>query len=267
MKKLPEKLATIGATRRGAESQERQGVQVIARVAAVLNTLKESGGNLSLGEIANAVGLPRSTVQRLVDALAKESMVIAATAATGVRLGPALIALGAATRFPVVELARPTLEALAKVTGETIDLAIVNADRVVFLDHIAGVHRLAAVSAVGAAFPLHCSANGKAMLALMTEAEISRMRKRLDLAGHTRKTITSWTRLDQELARIRTEGLAYDNEEHSHGISAVGRALRMPTGELIAISVVAPTERFSGKEKKLAAALLAHCKLLERKLG
>lgn len=250
-----------------SNAQERQGVQVIQRAVAVLNALKLSAGEMSLGEIAKAVGLPRSTVQRLVDALARESFVIAASASGGVRLGPALAALGAATRFPIVELARPTLEALAKATGETIDLALVNGDKVVFLDHIAGMHRLAAVSAIGAAFPLHCTANGKAILAQMNEAELQRLRKRMALESHTKATLTSWADLDKELARIRKLGYAFDREEYSQGISAVGRAMRTPNGELFAITIVAPTERFAAKEKKLAAALLAHCEALEKKLG
>ena len=146
---------------------ERQGVQVIARAAALLRALEKHPDGLSLGELARALALPRSTVQRIVDALDREGLVIAASAASGVRLGPALLALAAATRFHIAEVARQTLEALAKECGETVDLSLADQDKVVFIDQVAGTHRLTAVSALGVSFPLHSSANGKAVLAAM----------------------------------------------------------------------------------------------------
>ncbi|MEI8163244.1 MAG: IclR family transcriptional regulator [Betaproteobacteria bacterium] len=233
----------------------RQSIQVIERAAAILRTLQKGSGGLTLGEIAKAVGLPRSTVQRIVDALSKESMVIAASPAHGVRLGPALISLGAATHFPIVDLARPSLESLAKATGETVDLSVMNRYNMVFVDQVSGTHRLTAVSAVGVAFPIHCSANGKAVLALMTDDELKKTYKHLNLSRHTEKTITSLKGLDKELEKIRKTGFAYDKEENSIGICAIARAFRSPSDELVAVSIPVPTQRFMSNESTLARAL------------
>lgn len=144
---------------------DRQGIQVIARAAALLRALERRPDGLSLGELAKAVSLPRSTVQRIVDALDTEGLVLAASASSGVRLGPALLALAAASRFHIAEAARETIESLAKECGETVDLSLVDQDKVVFIDQVSGTHRLTAISAVGVSFPLHSSANGKAALA------------------------------------------------------------------------------------------------------
>lgn len=245
---------------------ERQGIQVIARAGAVLRALEKRPDGMSLGDLARVVELPRSTVQRIVDALHTEGLVIAASATHGVRLGPALLALAGATRFHIAHLARQTLEALAKECGETVDLSIPDQDRMFFIDQVAGPHRLAAVSAVGLSFPMHGSANGKAVLAAMNDAEIEKLRRRLDLRAVTSNTLTSWKRLQQEIDAVRRDGIAFDREEHSIGICAVAAAIRAPSGELAAISIPVPTQRFVGIERELTSTLRKHVGALTEKL-
>lgn len=140
---------------------ERQSVQVIARAASILRALERSPEGLSLGEIAKLVDLSRSTVQRIVDALDREQLVLASSMGRGVRLGPALLRLAAATHFEIGEMARDTMEALAKETGETVDLSVLDNEKVVFVHQVVGSHLLRAVSAVGEAFPLHCTSPGR----------------------------------------------------------------------------------------------------------
>jgi len=248
-------------------SQERQGIQVIARMASLLRALEHRPDGLSLGELAKAVDLPRSTVQRIVDALDNEGFVMAATAYSGVRLGPALLSLAASTRFHIAEVARKSLEELAKECGETVDLSLVDQDKVVFIDQVAGTHRLTAVSAVGLSFALHSSANGKAVLAAMEDSEIDRLKRRIKLLPATSNTITSWEVLEREIETIRKAGVAYDREENSIGISAVSAAIRSPSGELAAISIPVPTQRFVGSEASLTQSLLKHARKLQQSLG
>lgn len=250
-----------------AASNDKQSIQVIARAAAILRALEKSPNGLSLGEIAKLVVLPRSTVQRIVDALDRESLLIASSATTRVRLGPALVALAAGTRFEIADMARPTLEALAKETGESVDLAIVDQQKVVFIDQVTGTHRLTAVSAIGVSFPLHCSANGKAILAALNERELVRLKRGMKLTRQTSNTVSSWSELETELIRIRQTGVAVDREENSLGICAIAAAIRSPTGELAAISIPVPTQRFMTSEKLLTNTLAAHCEALRRTLN
>lgn len=252
--------------RSSEESGSRTGVQVIARAALVLRALERSPDGASLADLANSVGLPRSTVQRIVDALDAEGLVVAASSNEGVRLGPALLSLAAAVRFDIVEIARPVVEALAKATGETVDLSIANRDRVVFVDQVPGIHRLAAVSAVGVSFPMHSCANGKAVLAAMNELELRRVRSRLKCVEKTPNTLANWHDLSAELERVRKEGIAYDREENSLGISAVAMAFRMPDGRLGALSIPVPTQRFGDALPGLLEALRRHHQRLLRAL-
>jgi DNA-binding IclR family transcriptional regulator len=75
------------------------------------------------------------------------------------------------------------------------------------------------------------------------------------LTAFTENSIRSWEKLEQELLRIRETGLAYDREEHSVGISAIGTAIIGLEGEIAAITIPTPTVRFAKKEPELARAL------------
>lgn len=243
------------------------GIQVIARAAAVLRALKEHPAGLSLGELAKLLGLPRSTIQRIVDALDDENLVIAASPTRGVRLGPALLALAAATRFEIAELARPVLQEISRDCGETVDLSLLDGDKLVFVDQVSGVHRLRAESAVGVSFALHSTAPGKAMLAAMDEHALGNLRPRLRLTRLTPRTITAWPVLADELSRVRESGVGVDDEENSVGICALAVALHLPGGELAAVSVPVPTQRFADQRDHLKTLLLARVERLQQMIG
>lgn len=104
------------------EDEKIGGIQVIARAAKILNALGDHPGGMSLGEIAQAVALPRSTVQRIVAALDSAELV-RSSGAGGLRLGPALLKLISSVHTDVVDLARPLLEKLCADTNETVYLA------------------------------------------------------------------------------------------------------------------------------------------------
>ncbi|HBH63187.1 MAG TPA: IclR family transcriptional regulator, partial [Erwinia persicina] len=107
----------------GCRDDERSGgIQVITRAAKILDALGAKPDGMSLGEIAQAVDLPRSTVQRIVAALDSVQLVRSHGAAAGVRLGPALLRLIANVHTDVVAIAQPWLQALCDQTGETVSL-------------------------------------------------------------------------------------------------------------------------------------------------
>lgn len=225
---------------------DRNGIQVIARASAVLRALKGSPG-MSLGQIAERVNLPRSTVQRIVGALQTERLVISSSGGSGIRLGPELHALSEAARFNVVDLMRPMLQRLSAQTEETVDLSVLRDGRMVFIDQVPGTHRLRAISAVGEVFPLANTANGRACLALLDDEEVRRLLKAEGLA--------STEEVMAKLADVRRLGLAFDEDEHTPGISAVGLGFVDPRGDSYAVSVPIPTSRFPQQRDRVSAAL------------
>jgi len=243
---------------RDGQKRDTSGVQVIARAAAIMRTLADAPDGLSLMEIAKRVGLARSTVQRIVAALEAETFVVAASPNGRVRLGSGLAHLAAATRGDLQREVRPFLEHLSQEANETVDLAVLEDDHVVFVDQVIAPHRLRAVSAPGVRFPLHCTANGKAILAALPIAQVERLvPERLEPL--TSRSITTRARLLEELEEVRATGIAYDREEHTEGICAVGATIHGPMGELAAITIPLPATRFYGHEEHLAALLLQTC--------
>jgi DNA-binding IclR family transcriptional regulator len=232
----------------------RQGVQAIARAGAVLRALERHPEGIALADLALAVKLPKSTVHRLVGALAAEELVD--TGESHIRLGTGLVRLGAASRQTLRHEVRPVLERLHGELGETVDLAVLDGSAARFIDQLAATHRLRAVSAIGLAFPLHCTANGKALLAALDPEEaLARLPSRLERM--TARTITSRAAIVVELEQVRRDGVAFDREEHTEGICAVGAAVYDAAGLAGTISIPVPTPRFRGSEKRYANAVRA----------
>lgn len=229
-------------------------VNVVAKAVQVVKACHALGGNLSLGDIARQVGLPRSTVQRIVRTLIAEGFLSSTGAARSISLGPDLLAMGAASAMDVVARTHPLLRELSRQTGETVDLSRLNRDHAVFVNQVPGSHRLQAISAVGATFPLHCTANGKAMLALLGPAELQVALAR-PLQAFTPKTIVKNASLLRELDRVRKSGIAVDDEEHTLGICAIGMAFRTPAHQLFAISIPVPAVRFAAMRRQCEAVL------------
>jgi DNA-binding IclR family transcriptional regulator len=236
--------------------RDKSQVQVIARAGAILRALENEASGLSLGQIAQRVNLARSTVQRIVAALETERLVIAASPTGRVRLGPTILRLAASVRTDFVALARPHLVQLSEELKETVDLATVKRDQLVFIDQVIGPQRLRTVSAVGETFPLYCTANGKAYLAELDEKEIEALigRRFEARTPNTHKTLAA---LLTDLKTVRKTAVAFDREEHTLGISAAGVALRDLLGNYVAISVPVPTHRFDDRHALIASRLVA----------
>ena len=236
------------------KAQSNQGVQVISRAAEILRILKKDNSGLSLGQIAERVHLPRSTVQRIVNALLAERLVMASSAEGGLRLGSEIQSLAAAGRINMAELVRPVLTDLCKRTEETVDLAVFRDDHMVFVDQVVGSHRLRTVSAVGEVFPMTTTANGKAALALLDDdVVVGLAAPELKALGDKARPVSEFLK---EIEDIRVKGIAWDRNEHTDGISAAGFAFKDPMGLIYAVSVPVPSHRFSPLEDQLTILLL-----------
>ncbi|CPR07473.1 transcriptional regulator [Mycobacterium bohemicum DSM 44277] len=243
----------------------RGGIQVIARAAEILRLLQAHPGGLSQAEIGERTGMARSTVSRILGALDDEGLVASRGARGPYRLGPEIARMAATVRLGVVIDVHPFMEELSRELEETVDLSVLDGDRVTFVDQVVSPHRLRAISAVGESFPLHCCANGKALLAsLSPEQQAKALPSRL--ARLTPNTITTPAALRKELDRVRAEGIAYDREEQTEGICAVSAVL--PVGDqIVAVSVPVPAQRFYRREAELAEALLAWVEKTRTSLG
>jgi DNA-binding IclR family transcriptional regulator len=132
---------------------------------------------------------------------------------------------------------------------------VLSSGSAVFVDQVPGRQRLVAMSAVGERFPLHCTANGKAILACMAEADVLELVDK-STAEHPDHPLTDHDALMHELGRARQTHLAFDFEEHRQDITAVGTALLDWFGGPIAISIPIPSLRFADRQDEITARLL-----------
>lgn len=239
-----------------AEDSRSGGIQVIARAAEMLRLLQAHPDGLNQAEIGERLGMPRSTVSRILNALDDEGLVASRAARGRYRLGPEIARMSSTVRRGVVIDVHPFMEELSRELEETVDLSILDGDRATFVDQVVSPHRLRAISAVGESFPLHCCANGKALLASLSEAQQAQAVPSR-LARLTANTITTPAALRKELDRVRADGVAYDREEQTEGICAVGAVLTGVAEQSVAVSVPVPGQRFYRRETELAEALLA----------
>lgn len=251
---------------RGKRPLTDTGIQVISRAFAILRALRNHPTGLTLSQIAREVDLARSTVHRIITTLEAEQVVVSASAEGGYLLGPALARLGAAVNHNLKDQIRPFLDDLFLQINETIDLAIFEHDQLIFVDQISAPHRLSAVSGVGVTFPLHCTANGKAMLSKLDEANLNKLLPN-QLPAFSPNTITDRQELFEELEQIKRTGIAFDREEHTEGICAIGVSFWDPMGTLAAISIPVPSIRFNRKEETLIQALQECYEKIEVYLG
>ena len=241
-------------------SEQEEGVsgkQVIARAASVLKTLENQRAGLTVSEISRASGLPRTTVHRLVGSLEAQQFVI--STADGVRLGPALVRLAASAHTDIIGIARPFIEALGRTTRETVDLCVYRGHHSVLVDQYPSDRELRVVSAVGTAFPIHCTAHGKAILAELPEDLLNSLLDR-KLEKRATNTIDERTRLHDELTAVRERGYAIDAQEHAEGVYGIGVFLRTGLSDHYAIAVAVPQLRFEGESEQIIHALLK-CKV------
>ncbi|BFT64293.1 IclR family transcriptional regulator C-terminal domain-containing protein [Pseudomonas moorei] len=220
-------------------SSDRSPIQVITRAAAILRCLESEPNGLSLGAIAKRIELPRSTVQRLVDALVVEQL-LELQGAGGVRLGPALMRLASHSHVDITQHARPFLEQLAQTTGETAVLETANGDNLLILHSVVSHQALRVSPVAGSMFNIYATSGGKILLSKLDDEAV------IKLVGHTLQPLTPKTptlsELLAQLKLVREEGFAYDFDEHTIGVGAVAVGLQTPQGSY-SIDVVGPVWR------------------------
>ena len=244
----------------------RAKIQVIQRVSQILRCLEGESLGLSLGQIAKRTDLPRSTVQRIIGTLIDEGFVSPATPQGRVRLGPILMRLAATARTDLTSVAHPYVEALSHELDETVDVAILHGVNIVFVDQVVSPNRrLRAVSRIGAEYPAHSCASGKVILAFADHETVESVVE-AGFEKFTKNTLSKPEALFRELDEIRTTGIALDHEEHTEGISAMAATIQDAYGNLAAISVPMPSQRFRERHALCLRSLKDTCRKINSAL-
>jgi IclR family acetate operon transcriptional repressor len=253
------------------DERARMTHRSLERGLHVLEVIAQSGGLISLAEVARRTGLHRSTGHHLLQTLVGAGYLRQDAATRSYELSPKLFQLTGRTWTPeqLGVIAQPIVAELARASGEGASLAAYR-DGVVKVvakcDHEGPVR---VVQDVGAERPIHATAVGKAIVAFLPAAELTGVLDRITYERYTPRTIITRDSLESELRRIRSSGFCYDDEEHIEGIRCAAAPVRIYSGQVVAsLCVLGPKSRMTRQRlRELSEPLLRLAAVISERLG
>lgn len=257
----------MNQSQRTHESESRYVVRAAARVLDILDLLKNSPDGASISEIATGVDLPKSSVFRYLATLESRDYVEQDPDTGAYRFGLAFLLSHTRYRQILAARAKPYLEKLRDRFQETINLAILDGNRITYLEIVESQRAIRFAARPGDRDPIHSSALGKAIASTLDEARVREILETEGMPKRTPHTITGVEELLAELQVIRKRGYAFDNRENEED----GRCVAVPipgTATPVALSLSAPAVRISLDEVgDVAEALIETAEALAGDLG
>jgi DNA-binding IclR family transcriptional regulator len=232
----------------------------LQKAIRILLHLGQDGPEMSITQIAAGLALNKSTVFRLLNAMEKFELIEKNRENERYRLGLKLHELGqrAVQSRTLRSEAHRFLMELSRRSNESVSLAVPGAGGVICLDRVDCSNSIITVrTPVGARFPAHCTAAGKAVLSQLTDAEAYAILARNGMKMYTSGTLIRWAAVLENLEFTRRQGFATDHEELERGLSGVAVPLIFRESQLVAaVGMAGPTARFLGEDLAKKIALL-----------
>lgn len=218
------------------------------RAIEILEIVAKAGHAVAGKEIIDALQLPKPTVYRVCALLEDMGMLQRAPYSKKFVVGQRLCALGleALANAPGRGPIRAVLQALMEQVGETCTFTVLDGHEAVCVDRVESQAALRLHLQAGSRIPLHCTASGKLFLAMMPRALARGLLHGAPLKRYTPATVVDPLQLERQLARIRNEGISWDDQGYSPGLVALAVAVRERSGRMLGtVSVNAPAARMS----------------------
>ena len=219
-----------------------KGAQLIDRLLDIIELLSLEKDGLGVTEIGNRTGLHKSTVHRIVSALAERGYIEKVPGRGVYKIGLKLVEISS-VYLNSIELkteARPYLHELTSKLGHPSHLAILDGTDAVYIDKVEVVSNIRLYSQIGRRIPVYCSALGKCLLSGLPECDVREIVSRCSFEKYTEKTLDSETLL-QQVRRVASAGWAVDDEEHDKGIRCIAAPVYDYRGKVIAaVSIAGP---------------------------
>ncbi len=227
-----------------ADSHERSpSVPALDRALTVLECLAQSRRGYSVSELSRRLALPKSSVHLILRTLERRGYLQRQAAGGRYRFGMKLVALGrqALEGVELRDEARPALAALARTTGLTAQVGILERSEIVIIDRVESASPIRVVSWVGRRMHVNSTAVGKALIAFLPPADFDAQVHGATLPRSNEHTIATLPELERELERVRQQGYAVCDEEDEIGVRSVGAPILDRQGRAIAAISVAGT--------------------------
>ena len=245
---------------------ESTSIQVIERLARLLDAIAGHEDPASLKILSAETGLHPSTAFRILSSLAEQGFVERTTRGN-YQLGVKLMQLGSrvSSDVDIRKIALPFMEKLRDQLGETVNLTVREDDEVVYIERTLAKRMIRVEQVIGSRAPLHVTAVGKLMLGNQGEAACRSYAKRSKLPAYTPNTHTRASALLQDCITATKNGYALDNEEAELGVGCIGTLIHDASGQVVAgLSVSAPIER---RRNEWVAQVMETGEQISRQLG
>ena len=252
-------------------ASDRYRIQAIERAVAILNAFTAEDHELGVTELADRLGLHKSTVHRFMVNLDAAGMVERNPRTGRYRLGMRIFELGGLVkqRMNLWDEALPFLESLVRDTGETGHLAVLDGGEAIYIERVEARRALRVPAAIGRGSPAHATNLGKVLLADLDPSRLVEIVRERGLSAYTPNTIVDPAALELELTRIRERGYAVDNEEYDEGLRCIGAPVRDHSGHVVAaLGIGGPVTRVTpARVEELSTLVMAAAAGLSRRLG
>ncbi len=255
---LPEVTATEVAQR------PEYRVEALAKGLRILSLFDEKRPSWRVSDLASAAGLPMPTVYRAVMTLAAEGY-LDQLPDGGYRPGVRTLTLGTAAlrSLDLVAIATPKLQQLAARSGETVNLAVLSGDRVLYLVRLRNSDLVTANIQVGSTLPAVHTSIGKLLLSYLDEADLAARITDASFAANSGPNAKlSLAELRGELRTVRDQGWAMQDEELAYGLRSVAAPIIGPDGRVLAgVNLAVQARDWSSQRivRELRPAVLATC--------
>jgi IclR family acetate operon transcriptional repressor len=225
-------------------------VQSVTRAFNLLEQLADAGGIMGLSDLAAKLELPVPTIHRLMHTLVGHGLA-RQMPSRQYALGPRLIRLGAvATQISGV-WAQPVLDALVRDLGETVNMASLESDKMIYIAQAASPHVMRMFTEIGRRVYCHSTGVGKAVLATLSDDRVRAMAGRVGMPQQTDRTMTDIDSLLEDLNVIRRRGYAIDEGEQELGVRCYAVAIPNTVAPT-ALSVSGPAVRMTPELRERA---------------
>lgn len=252
-----------------AEKTSDQAVQSIERALLILETLGQHPQGIGVTEIGQSVGLHKSTVHRLLSTLMNIGYVEQDKDTERYHPGIKILGLGlkVLNNLDFRREAIPYMKELVELSRETVQLAVLDSGEVVIVERDHSPETI--IVNLGLRVDVHCSAEGKVLLAYLPPEEIKRMMNKRPLIQYTVNTITDLNNIMAHLDKVRNQGYAINAEELAEGLRSVAAPVFDHTGRAIAaLSISGPTSRLTLERiARLVTVLKEACSAVSARLG
>jgi IclR family transcriptional regulator, acetate operon repressor len=234
-------------------SKNRYAVRAAVRVLDILDLLQQSADAVTLADVADATGLPKSSAFRYLATMESRGYVQRDTA--GYHLGIGFLSSRAEHLEVLAVRARPVLEEVRDRFEETVNLAVLDGTRAVYVEIVESRRGMRFAARRGDREPLHATALGKAIASTLGSDHVRAILAVEGMPQRTRRTITDPERFVQLVTMVASDGYAVDDRENEED----GRCVAVPLAGLhipAAVSLAAPANRLTVDEAVVAAGSL-----------